>query len=262
MKNIPLWKPSKYEYRKGTLRGSRNETELSLSSRLLADNVAGFYQKYLKDFAKGRLADLGCGKVPLYCEYKKYVDEVICIDWAESFHINSHLDIECNLNEQLPLENEIFDTIILSDVMEHIAEPGLLFREMSRTLRKEGYLLMNVPFYYRIHEAPHDYFRYTEFSLRYFCNACGFNLVKLEVLGGVPEVLLDIVTKSIAYKPIIGKPLAKLFIFFYNLFRRTGLGKRFSESSGKTFPFGYFLIAEKTSQVFDADTPRPFRSQQ
>lgn len=248
MKNIPLWRPSKYEYRKGILRGSRDEKDLSLSSRLLADIVAGFYQKYLKSHAKGRLADLGCGKVPLYCEYKKYVDEVTCIDWAESFHKNPHLDTVCNLNEPLPLPDSCYDTIILSDVLEHIAEPQLLCNEMGRILKPGGKVFINVPFYYRLHEMPHDYYRYTEYALRYLCKGAGLNIILIETLGGIPEILTDITTKNTAYKPVIGKPVAQLIHFLYKVFLVTKIGKNIARKTSVTFPYGYFIIAEKQQQ--------------
>lgn len=245
MQNISLWKPSKYEYSGGRLRGSRNKQELSLSSRIQGDVVARFYQEHLKHYAKGHLIDLGCGKAPLYMEYAKYVTEVTCADWAQSFHKNPYTDIDCNLNESLPFKSDTFDTIILSDVLEHIAEPKLLCCEMARILKTGGHLLMNVPFYYRLHEVPHDYFRYTEYAMKYLCNAAGLRVVVLEALGGVPQVLGDILMKTIAYKPLIGYPLAHAIHFSYRTFMRLPGARKFARSSAQTFPFGYFIVATK-----------------
>jgi SAM-dependent methyltransferase len=245
MQNISLWKPSKYEYYRGKLRGSRNQNELSLSSRIQGDVVGNFYQRYLKDFARGHLIDLGCGKVPLYMEYKKYVTEITCADWSESFHKNPYTDIDCNLNDRLPFGDSSCDTIILSDVLEHIAEPRDLCCEMSRILRPGGIILMNVPFYYRLHEIPFDYFRYTKYAMTHLCRLAGLNVKLIEPLGGVPEVLADILMKTFAYKPIVGKPIARTIHECYRLFMRLPAGRKFSRKSSETFPLGYFVVAEK-----------------
>ena len=73
MKNRDKWRESKFVYnKKGKLIASRNQNEVSVSSRLGADLVANFYDYNLKKYAKGHLLDLGCGKVPFYNAYKHY----------------------------------------------------------------------------------------------------------------------------------------------------------------------------------------------
>jgi len=245
MKNEAAWKPTKYITKNARLIGSRDTKELSLASRTLADKVAGLYQKYIPRYAKGRLPDLGCGKVPLYLQYRPFVDDVFCVDWQSSYHKNIHLDLECDLNQKLPIEGNTFDTIILSDVLEHIAEPAGLIAEISRIMKVKGHLIMNVPFFYRIHESPHDYLRYTEFAVRRFCENVGLNIVELCPLGGVPEILTDITTKSLNYKPLIGKPLTKMIMALHRIFLSTPVGRNFSRKTSATFPFGYFVVARK-----------------
>src|SRR6267142_5681608 len=70
MKNIELWRPSKFIYRKNKLMGSRDPKEVGISSRLMADIVAAHYDQHLKQHVGGKLVDLGCGKVPLYAAYR------------------------------------------------------------------------------------------------------------------------------------------------------------------------------------------------
>ena len=76
----------------------------------------------------------------------------------------------------LPFGDSEFDTIILSDVLEHIPVPEHLWKEMARILSRNGKIIMNVPFYYCLHEAPHDCSRYTEFALRRFVEMSGLRL--------------------------------------------------------------------------------------
>ena len=138
-----------------------------------------------------------------------------------------------------------FDTIILSDVLEHLPEPESLWREMHRVLASEGKLLMNVPFYYWLHEQPHDYYRYTEFALRRFADVSGFELIHLDAIGGAPEIMADLFAKNIRRVPKLGSSLARLAQWLTARFIATRLGRRCSESSRQAFPLGYFLVAQK-----------------
>jgi SAM-dependent methyltransferase len=245
MKNRNIWKPSKYVYRNGKLVASRDQKEVSVSSRLAADLVAGYYDKNLRQYAKGKLLDLGCGNVPLYSAYRDYVMDNICVDWGNTPHKTDHLDFECDLTKDLPFQNEEFNTIILSDVLEHVPEPEHLWKEMSRVLSVDGIILMNVPFFYRLHEQPYDFYRFTEFALQRFVDGSGLKLIQLESIGGTPEIMADILAKHIQYIPLVGQGLANAIQYITGHFVKTSLGERISENTGRGFPFGYFLIAEK-----------------
>ena len=211
----------------------------------MADLVAAAYAERLPRHAAGRLIDLGCGKVPLYGTYRDHVDSVTCVDWGDSYHESPHLDHELDLSRPLPFADRSFDTIVLSDVLEHIPEPAPLWGEMARILEPGGRLLMNVPFFYWIHEKPHDYYRYTEFALRRFASGAGFEILELEPIGGAPEILADIHGKHLQSLPVVGFPLARLIQGFTGWFVRQGPGRRLSRRTAVRFPFGYVMVAQK-----------------
>lgn len=229
---------------KGKLRGNRAPGKVTPSSLLMTDLSAFYYQKNIPIHTKGKLVDLGCGFVPLYQTYKPYVDECVCVDWPNSWHRNTFLDIEANLNEPLPLKDSDFDTIILSEVLEHIAEPEILWKEMARILKPGGKILIGVPFLYKIHESPHDYYRYTEFSLRNFSKKNSLEIISLEGIGGIPAVLGDILAKQIIRIPLMGKWLSKaiqaISFWFIN-----GPGKNLSKKSSVHYPISYFMVVQK-----------------
>jgi len=244
MKNREQWQPSKFVRHRGKLIGSRKH--VSVGSRVMVDLIAEFYEVQLPRHARGRFLDLGCGRVPLYATYKDLVTEVVCVDWENTFHKNEHLDLECDLTQPLPLADGEFDTILLSDVLEHIPEPAGLWSEMTRILAPNGRILMNVPFYYWLHEQPHDYYRYTEFALRRFVADSGLTLIHFEALGGAPEIMADIFSKSLLLRGRrAGRPLAVFAQWFAGTFNRTRFGKKVSSATSECFPFGYALIAEK-----------------
>jgi SAM-dependent methyltransferase len=245
MQGKETWKPSKFVYRNGKLAASRNPGAVAVGSRLSADIVASYYDTYIRRYARGRLLDLGCGRVPLFDAYKDFVTDNICVDWGNSLHRNEHLDLECDLTKALPFRSGEFDTIILSDVLEHIPEPMQLWSEMSRVLTVSGTIIMNVPFFYWLHEQPHDYYRYTEFSLRRFAEASSMNVVLLTAVGGVPEIIGDMVAKSIFPLPCAGRSLAVFAQYLTSIFIKTRIGKRVSERTRNLFPLGYFLVVQK-----------------
>ena len=65
MKNAEKWVPTKYVRRGGRLTASSEGESVAIGSRLVVSLVAKLYERYLGDYARGRLIDLGCGKVPL-----------------------------------------------------------------------------------------------------------------------------------------------------------------------------------------------------
>jgi len=245
MQNEPDWKPSKFVRRNGRLIASRDPHDVNPASRVIADLIAEAFGNHLPSHSRGRLLDLGCGKVPFYSEYRAHVDAITCVDWPGSLHGNRHVDQEVDLTRPLPFTDGSFDTILLSDVLEHIPVPEQLCREMARVLAPGGKLLMNVPFIYRPHEEPHDYYRYTEYAVRRFMALAGLEVLEFERLGGAPEVLADITSKTIQRLPVLGGVFVSLIQGMAVLLRRTAIGRRLSRSTALSFPFGYFLVAKK-----------------
>lgn len=246
MKNQERWEPTKFVRYGKIYRASRNPKEVGVSSRLIADLTVKPYAEYLPKYAKGRLIDLGCGNVPLYLIYKNFIEDVVCVDWTNTAHKNEFLDVECDLGQSLPFKNNEFDTILLSDVLEHLKHPENLWREMHRILQVNGYVLLNVPFYYWLHEAPYDYYRYTKFALISFAEKNGFKVIILKELGGAPEIICDIVSKYLHFfVPKLGKYLAALVQRLGELWLKVGMLHKISGKSAQIFPLGYFMVVQK-----------------
>ena len=245
MRNADRWTETKYVRRRGRLRASRDTAQVGIGSRLISDLVAAAYDRHLPQYARGRLIDLGCGTAPLYGAYRGLVDSVVCVDWANSPHAALYLDSEVDLNGPLPFDAAAFDTLILSDVLEHVAEPAGLWREMARVIAPGGHALINVPFLYGIHEAPHDYARYTEHALRRHAQQAGLTVRLLEPIGGSLHVLADLMAKHLAHVPLVGGLLASAVQAPVALLDRFGLGRRIVARTATHFPLGYFMVAER-----------------
>jgi len=172
------------------------------------------------------------------------VSGVVCVDWENTAHKNEYVDFTCDLNKELPFGNNEFDTIVLSDVFEHIHNPQLLWKELARILTKDGVLLMNVPFYYPLHEVPYDYYRYTEFALKRFIEEEKLELLFFESVGGYLEVLADMNSKFFSLLGFWGRFMANCFQQGTVIIRKTKLGKRICNKTRNYFPLGYFIIVK------------------
>jgi hypothetical protein len=104
---------------------------------------------------------------------------------------------------------------------------------------------MNVPFYYPLHETPHDFFRYTEFGLRRFMESSEMRVVYLEPIGGAVEIISDILSKNIVRIPVAGLVAAKVLQQLSWWFVSSRVGSRISRKTSSQFPLGYFMVAER-----------------
>ena len=210
----------------------------------MVDLIAEMYEWAIPQFCKGSLLDLGCGHAPLFLRYQEYVSEVTCIDWAESFHQNQLLDVIHDLNDPLPLPDNQFDCIICSDVLEHLFNPKIVWDETFRTLKPGGTLLLNVPFYYSLHEEPFDFHRYTEFALTRYAEDAGFNDIKLFSVGSKQHVLADLLGRSTGRLPL-SNFWAGLTPKLIAPSAQKTVAKSIAESGLNRFPMLYFMVIRK-----------------
>jgi SAM-dependent methyltransferase len=241
MQNKHLWKPSKFVLTAGGCKASKDPGEVARGSRFTVDILAKVYESAIKRHASGVLLDLGCGHAPLYEMYKDYVSDNICADWENTTHKSPFLDHSFDLNHGIPLPDEMFDTILVTDVLEHVWNPELLWREMARVLKPRGKIILGVPFFYWLHEEPHDYYRFTKYRLQMFCEQNSLAVVSLEPHGGAPEIILDIIAKNLAFS----KTLSACHFFLCNVFAKSKIGKKISAATAQTFPLFYCVVAQK-----------------
>ena len=144
------------------------------SDRLLIKNIPLY---------KGVLYDLGAGESPFKEFFSLHAEKYVAVDWSGSYH-DTKADITADLNEPLPIDAEVADTIVSLSVLEHLCEPQLMLNEAFRILKKDGAIVLQVPWQWWIHEAPHDYFRYTPYGLDYLFKRAGFVDIKVEPQAG------------------------------------------------------------------------------
>jgi SAM-dependent methyltransferase len=231
------WRPTRIVEDRRLGGYTADPAHLPLGSRFVADIGVPAYTRVISEYAHGALLDCGCGDVPYFEVYRGRVSEVVCVDRKQGRHVDQRID----LTDPLPFPDERFDTVLLADVLTAIPTPDALVAELARILRPRGVLLVSTPFLYSIFDPPHDYYRYTEFALRRFCEANGLDVVQLEPYGGYPDVLLDLLNKRL----VVGERSARIFVSVARLARRTRLYERLRLRTRMGFPLGYVLVAKK-----------------
>jgi len=144
--------------------------------------------------ARGRLLDVGCGTKPYEAIFRPYVSEYIGVEHESTFLETtasggaSGPDVLYD-GKRLPFDDESFDTVLSVQVLEHTPHPFELVHEMARVVRGGGILIATAPFSFRLHEEPHDYFRYTHHGLRQMCEDAGLRVVEIERQGRLWSLL-------------------------------------------------------------------------
>jgi Methyltransferase domain. len=82
------------------------------------------------------------------------------------------------------LPTESAETVLMSQVLEHLEDPLAALREANRLLVAEGHLILSTDFAWHQHEAPRDFFRFSPFGLEYLLQASGFVLVSQKPVCG------------------------------------------------------------------------------
>jgi SAM-dependent methyltransferase len=128
-----------------------------------------------------RVADIGCGEQPLRQLIESCGGEYIGIDVTQN--CQGTVDILADI-AAIPVENESFDVIICTEVLEHSFEPHKALMELSRLLKKSGAILITTPFAYPLHEIPYDFSRITPFFIEYWFPKLGFQQPEIVNKGG------------------------------------------------------------------------------
>lgn len=135
--------------------------------RVINSFVNGFFSQ--NQMNGWKVLDAGCGRQP----FRKRLEESGCSYLSMDVNQNPEGTVHyvCAIDETLPealIAEGPFDLIICLEVLEHVADWDVAFRNFSRLLKQGGSLLATAPFFFRLHEEPYDFWRPTPFIFEYF----------------------------------------------------------------------------------------------
>ncbi len=143
--------------------------------------------------ATGTLLDVGVSEGPYREVFAPQIDQYVGLEYPAAI-LDKQPDMWKlkNLSRlvqvfgdgaHLPFRTGSVDTLLSTEVLEHVPKPRALVTEMARVLKPGGKLLLTVPFIQPLHELPSDYFRFTPSSLREFAESSGLEVESIEPRG-------------------------------------------------------------------------------
>jgi SAM-dependent methyltransferase len=150
--------------------------------------------------ARGRALEIGGGRI------ERYTKDSLTLDIDGKFNP----DILAS-GYNLPFKDNAFDTVVATEVLEHLEVPKSFVCEVYRILRPGGTFFLTTRFIHEVHGE--DYFRYTRLSLETLFSR--FGIVNVEEQGSTLSALCQLTASSfgspllysvlsLAY-PLIGK---------------------------------------------------------
>jgi SAM-dependent methyltransferase len=100
----------------------------------------------------------------------------------------SRVDVLADLTA-LPFGEGTFNAAVHIVTIEHLKEPGRALAEIARTLGPGAAILIAAPHEWEVHQAPHDYFRYTRYGLAYLLEQAGLEVREMRASGGYFRLL-------------------------------------------------------------------------
>jgi SAM-dependent methyltransferase len=137
-----------------------------------------------------RVLDIGAGECPLRSKLEELGFSYQSLDIAQNS--SGTIDFVARIDE--PLRGRLaegckFDLLVLTEVLEHVADWGLAFENIASLLKSEGHCIVTTPFFYMLHEEPYDFWRPTDYALRYFGEKNGLEVVFSQRNGDGWDVL-------------------------------------------------------------------------
>lgn len=113
-----------------------------------------------------------------HCDYK-----AIDLAVGESRWNYSNLDFIGPLHN-MPIDDDQFDAVLCTQVLEHLEWPRESVAEMCRVLKPGGRIYITVPMAHGEHQVPYDFFRYTSYGLKSILVHAGFSEIRIKPSGG------------------------------------------------------------------------------
>ncbi len=190
-----------------------------------------------KTYFKGKMLNAGAGLRDL----SSLVDgELVNQDIPHGLH-NGNIHIYSPIHD-IPVGDGHFDGVICNAVLEHVANPVEVVREIHRVLKPGGYFYLCVPFLQPEHLDPTDFQRYTKDGLRKLVTDEGFEVVKLEGVHSVYMTLAWIVESWLQSHDSLSYRLMRLI--FYPILRYRA---RTSRTYVDSIASAYRVLARKAT---------------
>ena len=194
----------------------------------------------------GIVLDLGGKRQNKRGSFKPPQQQATTSWWYQNLEMNTQPDIFADV-QYVPIQGNIINTIVCTEVLEHIQEPALCVNEIFRLMVTGGTAFMSVPFLYPIHADPYDFQRFTEDGLKYLFRH--FSEIKIIPMGGylgTMGMFIEIGLAGIMGQSTKNKITRRLLRSLAHLLYRKDLQNINNQKTAWTkFTTGYFVVIRK-----------------
>lgn len=215
-----------------------------------------------KNSAPYATLDVGCGYKPFREALVSTVrvGEYTGVDFDKK---RSYADVEASA-EQLPLPDNYFDVVLVTELLEHARDARAVVKEIRRVAKDRALIYISTPFVFPEHGIPHDFARFTRYAFYdlfahdevlwcaptnasfatvfYVCNVCWKSITVLE--------RIPILTHLFYAVNNIAGIIAEWLVYLFNFLGRSIFSRRrawFNECFENYFyrmPAGYDAIVK------------------
>lgn len=205
--------------------------------------------------AHGTLLDLGCGNRPYEAIFAARVARYVGMDYSPTSGYRGNRANVCGDAAAIPLADGSVDTVLCTEVLEHVPDPEAVAREIARVLRPGGVALLTSPFAYPVHDER-DYFRYSPDGVATILRRQGLEISQVHPLSGTGltlAVLFNVFWFDIGFMwtkwlypfGIVLRPLLLLIVAIVN-----GLGWSLERAlPSRHLSFNHLTIARKPANA-------------
>ena len=138
----------------------------------------------------GKVLDVGGKKDNKRGTFRPPLDKVKSWEYL-NIDESTNPDYLCSA-DNIPVADSSFDVILLCEVLEHLEKPEDVLKECYRVLKKDGIIIITMPFLFPIHADPYDFQRWTSFKLDKEVTTIGFKNIVIIPMGSFFAVIYDL----------------------------------------------------------------------
>ena len=242
----------------GKLGNLNHDIEKNINPRIRDEWI----RKIAISIPKGsKIIDISSGNRPYmslfsHCEYKSH-EFVGNEDILDAFRGETEKNKDWNHDyygdiTDLPIDEETFDYVLCTEVLEHVPEPIKAMKELTRICKKGGKLIITAPFTSGIHQEPyHFYAGFSPYFYEYVATQNNLTIIEIESQGDMFKLLSWFTHFAMQFRlPGSDSFIVNTVSYYMQTFYLT-MSDLFGDKSGnliessKHFTIGYCVLFEK-----------------
>ena len=202
-------------------------------------------------YLHGTCIDIGSGNSPYKSYVIPHVTRYIAIDKTLT-HQHMFQDSKVEYMDAdvmaLPFEDNSIDSVLLTQVLEHLDTPYKALDEIYRVMKPNAILILSVPFIYQAHATPFDYFRYSEYGLKKIAKDYNFKTVEFHYQGYFGTAIISMLNGFIwsllsRYKLLRNTLLLPVILIIFTI--NNLIGRLLDTLKMKEFSPNFWLVLKK-----------------